>query len=204
MPSASDTIAIIVINGFFRIERKAYLKFMAASQECDVIETAEPEKGYRFTKDLLPFSATGEGNDDRTAHQQERSPRKKTLDQEHPHRMQGACEWMENETQVFQRDNAQKSVVTRFSKDDRRVTLALRKLDVTLRNLAVDVCAVRHRESDSPFWSYAKRLPYSVGKKGVLRTAVHEKLQRAASLGATDFGFDIGDSNTDFRFPDSS
>ena len=38
MPSARDRIATVVINGFFRAERKAYLKFMAASEESDVIK----------------------------------------------------------------------------------------------------------------------------------------------------------------------
>src|SRR5438105_3659371 len=33
MPSASDTIAMVVTRGFFRIERNAYLRFMAAFQE---------------------------------------------------------------------------------------------------------------------------------------------------------------------------
>lgn len=47
MPSASDTIAIAVTNGFFRIERNAYLKFIGRLQRCEVIETEIREKGYR-------------------------------------------------------------------------------------------------------------------------------------------------------------
>src|SRR5437899_2475632 len=44
MPSARDRIATVVINGFFRAERKAYLKFMAASEESDVIEPRPMKK----------------------------------------------------------------------------------------------------------------------------------------------------------------
>jgi hypothetical protein len=41
MPSASDRIAIAVTSGFFRIERKACLRFMLE------IETVGGKKGYR-------------------------------------------------------------------------------------------------------------------------------------------------------------
>jgi hypothetical protein len=39
MPSASDTIAMAVTNGCFRIERNAYLNFIAALPSYEVIET---------------------------------------------------------------------------------------------------------------------------------------------------------------------
>jgi hypothetical protein len=48
MPRASDRIAIVVTNGFFRIERNACLRFMPG------IETVGGQKGYRLESQKLP------------------------------------------------------------------------------------------------------------------------------------------------------
>ena len=95
----------------------------------------------------------------------------------HPRRPQGACERIDKQPKFFESDGAEERVVTGFSENDRRVTVALGKGNETFGSLAFDNAPVRKCESNRTFWNEPKRRPDVVRKQCAGRSAVDQELQ---------------------------
>src|SRR5713226_2712717 len=119
------------------------------------------------------------------------------LSEHHPRRLQRPLKWIEHETKLLKRHNSQQRLIAGLSQNHWRVCLALGQVDVTLRNVALDLGSIREHKSKASLGLKSDRFPALQRQQSVFGTAIDKKLIRCLLPSWAGYrSFNVSDSHS--------
>jgi len=89
--------------------------------------------------------------------------------------VEGAIEGVENESKIFQGDHAKERGIMGLPQDDWRMSISLRKREMTFGHVSFDRCPVCQGEHFPTFGSKLQSFPHVVRQEGVGGPAIHQE-----------------------------